>query len=198
MKTLRLMLALAAVAMVAVACENEDGGTPATTDTVSTTDTVIGDAATDAAPTDTTTTDTVTGDTTTTDDTTATDTAGDATTTTGDAPGCTAASDKEYQTKIGTAGSDEQKQYAAVAKDCTLAKGCLAKSGDDAQKQCISDCIKAGTPFSQNCANCYGAHSHCAAKKCLAQCAADPTSAACGECRKTNCDPDLAKCSAGQ
>ncbi len=77
---------------------------------------------------------------------------------------------------------------------CTLKKGCLAKSTDDAKAACVAGCLAQETPLDATCGACYGAYNLCWAKQCLAQCAADPNSSPCAACVATNCDNALNFC----
>lgn len=187
MKMMNWMLALAAVALMAAACSSSTtaaAGTPAadvttTADTKAPTDT--------AAPADTVAAaDTVT----------ATDTAA-ATDAAAGEKGCLAAADKTYLDGL-NADATKKAAFGDASLTCTLKKGCLAKSGDAAQQSCIADCLAAATGLTTNCAACYGGYSWCGAKKCLAQCAADPLSQPCSDCLGTNCDPVKNDCAAGK
>jgi len=194
MKTMNWMLLLAAVSLVAAACSSDtkSSGKPAT-DVVTAAD-VAADA---AVPTDTKApSDSVAPA----DAVTATADAvapADAVTATAGDKGCTAAADQTYLTSLNSDKAKE-KEFGDASLTCTLKKGCLAKTGDPAQQKCIADCLQTLTPLTTNCAFCYGNYSWCAAKKCLAQCAADPLSQACADCRKTNCDPVKDACTAGK
>lgn len=196
MKKLRWLLALAAVAAMAFGCEEEKKTTTTTTDTTSG-DTAVGDAAgTDAVAGDSAGTDATAGDTTA-GDTAATDVAADVSAAA--ATGCTGATDKTFREGL----AKDQAKYGAFAgklSDCTLKKSCLAKTGDSVQIACIGTCITevyAAEGLTTPCGNCFGMTGWCAAKKCLASCAADATSQACADCRKTNCDPAAAACYEG-
>ena len=191
MKLMHWMLALAAVSLMAAACSSTtaSSATPAkdtvTTDDIAPTTDVPADT---AAPADVLKTDTAP----------ATDVpvAADVTATASD-KGCLAAADKTYLDGL-NADSTKKAAFGDASLTCTLKKGCLAKSGDAAQQQCIADCLQTLTPLTANCAMCYGGYSWCGAKKCLADCAADPLSAACSACLGTNCDPVKNACAAGQ
>jgi hypothetical protein len=48
--------------------------------------------------------------------------------------------------------------------------------------------------LSAGCADCYGADVSCLIANCIADCATDPTSQACSDCRDTNCGAALDEC----
>jgi len=111
--------------------------------------------------------------------------------------GCLAAADKTYLESLNSDGA-KKKTFGDASLTCTLKKGCLAKSGDAAQQECITACLQTMTPLTQPCAACYGTYAWCGAKKCLASCAADALSQQCAECLATQCDPPKNACAAGQ
>lgn len=203
MKKFQSMLALAAVALITVACGTDPVKTD--TDTGTVTDTGLpsdGTTTTDTGPTDTgATTDTgVTTDTAPTDTGVTTDTGlpVDGTATAGFI-GCTGATDQAY---LGTFKTDPPKgqAFAAELKSCTLTKGCLGLATDSLKIKCIADCIVAphkADGLTDPCGACYGLTGWCGAGPCLASCAVDASSPACSACIATNCDPAANGCKAG-
>jgi hypothetical protein len=178
MRSLKGLLALAMVAIAAVGC-GEDSKTTTTTTTDTTSDTTPSDTADVAG-----------------DVTTTTDVAGDATATAG---GCSGDADKAFRAMI-SGDQGKTTTFANDLKNCTLAKGCLGKPTDSEKIACIGACVKdiyGKDGLTTSCSNCYGLTGWCGAAKCLAQCAADPTSQACTDCRNTNCKPIEDACNAG-
>lgn len=168
MKKFQSMLALAAVAILAVACDDSTKTTvtpavDATTDTklagdaTATTDTA-GDT---AAPLDTTvTTDTVAP--------------ADAATTTAGA-GCTSDGDKTF---LGGLSKDK----AAADKFTDDTKGCLLGGGagkpdQKTASEFIGKCLVVDKKYAitETCGTCYGIRAYCAFKNCVANAAEAPT-----------------------
>lgn len=164
------MLALAAVAMLTVAC-GEDAKTTPAGDTATTGDTATVDTGADAvAP------------------------AGDATVvvaacslpaapTDQNAKGCTP-NDKAYLGSFATAEcASEGKKFRESNKTCTLG-GCFPKGTDTEGAECVGKCIVSkGHPITNNCANCYGGFAYCTAKNCLTECAKDSNTPDCVKCQ---------------
>lgn len=83
-------------------------------------------------------------------------------------------------------------KVTATAQSCGL--GCL--NSDAGAATCSAACVATGTGLSTGCAGCYAGIILCTATKCLAQCAVDPTSAACLKCQTDNgCYTEFYKCS---
>ena len=76
-----------------------------------------------------------------------------------------------------------------AAQGCGL--GCL---GDADPGACAGDCVATETGLSNGCAGCYGGVVVCSITNCLAPCAADPDSRACGDCQAANCIDDFNAC----
>lgn len=181
-KSIRIGFALIAALTWLPGCGSDDTTTTTTTDTANT-----ADAASDA--TDTTSADAV-------------DAVGDATVTYSFGAGCSGADDQAFRTMLG-GDSAKASEFTGLIKDCTLTKGCLAKTPDSAAQDCIRDCIldsqltKDGK-LTSDCAACYGTYKgHCGAKKCISKCAVDAGSADCSACLKENCDPIYELCLEG-
>lgn len=193
MKTMNQALALAAVAILAVACgEDAKPATTAAADTTAAKDTVAGDAtAADGAVA-------VAGDATA--DTAKADgvaPAGDVSAAAAE-PGCTSAADKTYLATF--ADPAAAAKFGDSNKKCTLG-GCYPGNGDEkVGAKCIGDCIiKDGHGLSGNCAACYGGFSYCSAKNCIASCAAAPTGADCKKCQEEKgCTKTKDDCTAGK
>jgi len=66
---------------------------------------------------------------------------------------------------------------------------CIGAGGD-----CILDCIKEGTEFSDDCAVCFAGVTTCIMANCITQCAGGD-STACDTCRIENCGPAFETCS---
>ena len=66
---------------------------------------------------------------------------------------------------------------------------CIGAGGD-----CILNCIKDGTEFSDDCSVCFADVTTCVMADCFAQCSGDDT-AACDACRVEKCGPDFETCS---
>ncbi len=58
---------------------------------------------------------------------------------------------------------------------------------------CSTTCIQDATGLSGGCAQCFGGVVDCTVKNCMLKCM-DPNSAACAECRATNCGPAFEEC----
>ncbi len=150
MKKFQSLLALAAVAILAVACDDaaKSSGTPTPT-----TDTVSGDIAAADVPT--------------TADVPA-DVAAAAT-------GCTAAADMAY---LGGLAKDQAAadKFQDDIKGCLLGKGASKpdqKSGSEAIGTCVV--VDKKYPITETCATCYGIRAYCAFKNCVANPAEAPT-----------------------
>ena len=76
-----------------------------------------------------------------------------------------------------------------AAQGCGL--GCL---GDADPGACAGDCVATETGLSNGCAGCYAGVVVCSITNCLAPCAADPDSRACGDCQAANCIDDFRAC----
>jgi cysteine-rich repeat protein len=76
-----------------------------------------------------------------------------------------------------------------AAQACGL--GCL---GDADPGACTGDCVATETGLSNGCAGCYAGVVVCAITNCLAPCAADPDSRACGDCQAANCIDEFNAC----
>ena len=76
-----------------------------------------------------------------------------------------------------------------AAQDCGL--GCLGNADPGA---CAGACVATETGLSIGCAGCYADSVVCWITNCLAPCAADPDSRACGECQTANCIDDFNAC----
>jgi hypothetical protein len=57
-----------------------------------------------------------------------------------------------------------------------------------------ADCLVRDTGVSQDCATCYGNVTQCIFDSCLADCATDPDSEECLQCRADNCDTAFNSC----
>jgi hypothetical protein len=77
-----------------------------------------------------------------------------------------------------------------AAQDCGL--GCL---GDEDASLCSSRCVLENTGVTAGCSTCYADTVVCSIENCLAPCAADPTSSACGSCQLGFCIDDFNFCS---
>ena len=67
---------------------------------------------------------------------------------------------------------------------------------DDDPATCAVGCIVREAEISQGCAVCYATLVGCASENCLAQCAADPASAACNQCQvDSGCRGNFDSCS---
>ena len=93
--------------------------------------------------------------------------------------------------------NDADQQIAAeidlTAEATTCALGCLS---DTDPIGCSDTCLKENTGISDACGGCYTATVKCTFDNCLAQCAADPSSDACGTCQEeNNCITDFYTCS---
>jgi hypothetical protein len=82
-----------------------------------------------------------------------------------------------------------------IVQNCALTN----QGQEPATKNCIQN---GGNPdagasmlLSDACTKCFDDNVQCIFAKCLAQCAAAPSSQACTDCRATNCDPAFAACS---
>lgn len=201
MKMFQSFLAIATLAVFATACGDDKGSTTTTDkDTAAT-----GDVGTSGDATPTTDTgakaDTGTaGDTGTTTDTGTTDvgTSSDASPTAA-AGGCTGATDQAFRKGLAD-DSAKGDAFRADVKNCTLTKGCLAKSTDSEKIKCISDCIETihkAEGLTDSCSACYGLTGWCGAGPCLSKCAVDAGSQGCKDCLATNCDPAAGACIAG-
>lgn len=170
MKNWMSVIALACCAAFAVGCEDDSSGTttPAA-DTAGSTDAAAGTDATS----------------------TGTDAAGGcpapyqmpATN-----PGCTSQADKDFFTGLQN-DPEATKDFTDIVRNCTLNKGCLAKTCETDKIDCISKCIETdlAQAASYQCSYCYGLYSgYCGFKKCLAVCAVD--SPDCAPCLAQNCD----------
>ncbi|HAN30862.1 MAG TPA: hypothetical protein DCQ06_04635 [Myxococcales bacterium] len=117
--------------------------------------------------------------------------------------GCSAADDQAFLKVLTDNADGEAGKVTNIVKDCTLTKGCMAKDTEDEQKDCIRDCVLESdlvksNKVSNDCAACFGTYKGwCGAKKCLAQCAVDAGSQACGDCLASNCDSVYDLCLAG-
>ena len=76
-----------------------------------------------------------------------------------------------------------------AAQGCGL--GCL---GDPDPGACAGACLATETGLSNGCAGCYAGVVVCSITNCLAPCAADPNSRACGDCQAANCNDDFNAC----
>jgi hypothetical protein len=85
----------------------------------------------------------------------------------------------------------ETGEIRMAAQSCGL--GCLE---DDDPATCAVTCIVMDTEASSGCAACYAGLVKCATDNCLADCGADPASAACNECQiDAGCRSDFDACS---
>ena len=84
---------------------------------------------------------------------------------------------------------DGAAMVADAAQGCGL--GCL---GDADPGACAGDCVATETGLSNGCAGCYAGVVVCSITNCLAPCAADPDSRACGDCQAANCIDDFRAC----
>ena len=103
-------------------------------------------------------------------------------------PGCTSDGDKAFFTSLQNDAA-LTKQFTDIVRNCTLNKGCLAKTCESDKVKCISECIEKdlANAASYQCSYCYGLYSgYCGFKKCLAVCAVD--SPECAPCLAQNCD----------
>lgn len=103
-------------------------------------------------------------------------------------PGCTSDGDKAFFTSLQNDAA-LTKQFTDIVRNCTLNKGCLAKTCESDKVKCISECIEKdlANAASYQCSYCYGLYSgYCGFKKCLAVCAVD--SPDCAPCLAENCD----------
>lgn len=85
----------------------------------------------------------------------------------------------------------ESGEIRSASQSCGLS--CLQNSDPGT---CAVTCIVMQTQASQACSICYATLVQCASQKCLGQCAADPTSAACDQCQiDQGCRGDFDTCS---
>jgi hypothetical protein len=87
----------------------------------------------------------------------------------------------------------KDKRDAVTAKATACGTGCLV--ADAAPAVCSLACVKKETNLSEGCSTCYATIISCVFSKCLSECAAAPTSTACGTCRETNCNAAFYTCS---
>ena len=177
--SLRCMVLLATVALIAVGCGSDDtdtgGGGNTATDTTQTADTATGgDTATE---TDTAAEDTATG---------AVCTPEQVTSTNVDA--CKNADDGKFFQDM-AADADLAKAFREKLTSCVLA-GCASSIDDDpgGAAACTTNCLLEDFPISCGCGGCYGWHGNCGFKNCLTPCGISKDEAKCDECMATNCD----------
>lgn len=64
---------------------------------------------------------------------------------------------------------------------------CLAVADGEAYRECVRDAVVENVEgIDDACGYCYGVSANCARDNCIAQCAADPSSAGCVTCRCDN------------
>jgi hypothetical protein len=82
-----------------------------------------------------------------------------------------------------------------TAQDCAV--DCQAAGGSEQeQAQCAGACVVSEAGLTQGCATCYLELVSCVFDNCIADCAANPDSAACIDCQNTaGCRTDFDTCS---
>lgn len=86
-------------------------------------------------------------------------------------------------------------QVDATGEATTCGLGCLSQPSDQ-QEQCSLDCVINATGLSSACAGCYASSIKCTIDECVAQCAANPESDGCLQCREDKgCTPTFYTCS---
>lgn len=108
-------------------------------------------------------------------------------------PGCSGSRDKSYLNAL--ASSSAKKGFADVVRNCTLTKGCLAKTRESEKVDCIAKCVQTDVQnnLSYQCSVCHAQYGgDCLSPKCLLVCAVD--SPDCAPCLAQNCDAKLAAC----
>lgn len=106
--------------------------------------------------------------------------------------GCDAV-DKQVLAKI-KSDPNSAKLFQTSNQKCVLSSGCLAKPTPADQVKCVAACLQTITGLSLGCASCYGESDICMVNKCVADCAMDPASNACGQCIDVKCKPALDAC----
>ena len=81
-------------------------------------------------------------------------------------------------------GPDGGAAASAAATDCAL--GCIAEPDLPGIIACANPCVIEDTGLTEGCAGCYTGIIGCTFVYCLADCAADPDSEACGTCQTEN------------
>jgi len=85
------------------------------------------------------------------------------------------------------------KQTAVAGAATTCALGCLS---DKDPATCVTNCMAKTSKLSKACLGCYAGSAVCAIKFCVKDCAADPSSKACTDCRvKNKCISTFYTCS---
>ncbi len=90
-------------------------------------------------------------------------------------PGCSGSLDKPYLNALASTSS-AKKGFADVVRNCTLTKGCLAKTCESEKVDCIAKCVQTDvqTNLSYQCSCCHAQYGgDCLFQKCLLVCAVD-------------------------
>ena len=117
--------------------------------------------------------------------------------------GCTEGSDVEWVQSL-AAKPDEASKFRQTLVQCLLmppnscsgAGDTTTADGLRAMEQCVKDCLLKDKELdiSESCANCYAVDATCGFVRCIAQCAANPSSQGCLTCRECNCVPVFVAC----
>lgn len=109
-------------------------------------------------------------------------------------PGCSGSLDKSYLNALASSSS-ASKGFDDVIRNCTLNKGCLAKTCESEKVDCIAKCVQTDVQnnLSYQCSYCHAQFDgYCGFKKCLSVCATNTPD--CAPCMAQNCDAKLAAC----